>query len=142
MAFILGFDAKLYYALNGVSGGTFIELTNCRDVTIALESGESDVTTRASLGFREMVPTLHSGAIDFEMVADPTDQGYIDFKTAWLARQILGIRFLDKVQPDGSGFEGDYCIFKFSRAEPVDGVQMISVSIKPTRGTTHIQQVA
>ena len=59
MAIKLGMEAKIYYKVGGQSGGgSWHELTNVRDVTLSLETGEADVTTRANLGWRATVGTL------------------------------------------------------------------------------------
>jgi hypothetical protein len=44
--FILGKDAKLYHGTAGATATT--EISNVRDVTLTLEAGEADVTTRAN----------------------------------------------------------------------------------------------
>lgn len=140
--FLLGFQAVLYYKLDGMAeAGDPILLTNVRDVRPLLEAGEANVTTRASGGFEEMVPALFKAGLEFEMVVDPTDDAYADFKTAFLARQVVGIRFLDQLEADGgTGFQGDMAIFKFTPAEPLDGAQLVTVTLKPTRGTTHMEE--
>lgn len=53
MAIRLGMDAKLYYKTGGISGlGSWLPLGNTKDVTLNLETGEADVTTRANQGWR------------------------------------------------------------------------------------------
>lgn len=44
MAIKLGLDAKLFRGAAGTQGT--IEVTNVKDVSLSLESGEADVTTR------------------------------------------------------------------------------------------------
>ena len=59
MAIKLGMEAKLFYKVGGQSGGgAWTELANVRDVTLTLEAGEADVTTRANQGWRATVATL------------------------------------------------------------------------------------
>lgn len=73
----LGMEAKIYYKAGGQGGGgSWTELTNVRDVTLSLETGEADVTTRANAGWRATVATLKEASVEFEMVWDTADAGF------------------------------------------------------------------
>ena len=50
MAIVLGLDAKLLRGDAGATGAT--EVKNVKDLTLNLESGDADVTTRATGGWR------------------------------------------------------------------------------------------
>ena len=50
MAIVLGLDAVLMRGTAGSKGTT--EVKNVKDLTLNLESGEADVTTRATAGWR------------------------------------------------------------------------------------------
>ena len=50
MAIVLGLDAKLFRGEAGTQAT--IEVTNVKDVSLTLESGEADVTTRAAQGWK------------------------------------------------------------------------------------------
>ena len=53
MAIKLGMEAALKYKVGGQGGaGAWTALGNTRDVTLNLEAGEADVTTRANNGLR------------------------------------------------------------------------------------------
>ena len=56
MAVVLGLDAKLLRGDAGSTGNT--EVKNVKDLTLTLESGEADVTTRATGGWRASAATL------------------------------------------------------------------------------------
>ncbi|MBK9126279.1 MAG: hypothetical protein IPM13_00545 [Phycisphaerales bacterium] len=73
-SFILGMDAKLYYGTAGAAAATL--MGNVRNVTLNLEAGEADVTTRANSGWRATAPTLRECSVEFEMVWDPDDEGF------------------------------------------------------------------
>ncbi|MBK9126275.1 MAG: hypothetical protein IPM13_00525 [Phycisphaerales bacterium] len=73
-SFILGMDAKLYYGTAGAAATTL--MGNVRNVTLNLEAGEADVTTRANSGWRATAPTLRECSVEFEMVWDPDDAGF------------------------------------------------------------------
>ena len=61
MAVVLGLDAVLYRGTAGTKATT--EVTNVKDLTINLESGEADVTTRAP-----PAQTRPAGDFDFSPV--------------------------------------------------------------------------
>src|SRR5574340_251704 len=89
--FILGLDAKAYRLTTGTraawpaSGApTDLELMgNVKDVTINLETGEADVTTRAGNGWRQTAATLKDGTVEFEMIWDPGDTDFTAIQAAW-----------------------------------------------------------
>ena len=59
MALKLGMQAKLYVKVGGVAAvGPWSELGNVKDVTLSLETGEADVTTRANAGWRATIHAL------------------------------------------------------------------------------------
>ena len=135
MGFQLGLDAKLKYKTGGqAAGGSWTEITNCRDVTLNMEKGESDATTRGNGGFRATVGTLIDSSIEFEMVWDTADAAFAAMRTAFLSRAAVGFQILDK--DSGQGLQADFEVFNFSRAEPLDGIQLVSVTIKITYSAT------
>ncbi|MEL6741063.1 MAG: phage tail tube protein [Planctomycetota bacterium] len=85
MAIRLGMEAVLNYKTGGQDGGgSWVELANVRDVTLSLEAGEADVTTRANSGWRAVVATLKEASVEFEMVWDTADAGFGAVKDAYL----------------------------------------------------------
>ena len=56
MAIVLGLDAKLLRGDVGATGAT--EVKNVKDLTLNLESGDADVTTRATGGWRASAATI------------------------------------------------------------------------------------
>src|SRR5574338_1303591 len=96
MAIKLGMEAKLLYKTGGqAGGGAWTELGNTRDVTLNLEAGEADVTTRANSGWRATVATLKEASVEFEMVWDTADAGFTAIKNAYLNNTIIGFQVLD-----------------------------------------------
>jgi hypothetical protein len=116
MAAILGMDGKLYYGTAGTIAAT--ELTNVTDVTLTLEAGSADITTRANSGWRAKVATLREAKLEFEMVWDTDDAGFTAIRTAFLASNTIALLALDKVS--GQGPDGDWAITSFSRSEPLE----------------------
>jgi len=124
--FILGMNAKLYYGTAGTTAST--EMGNVRDVTLTLEAGEANVTTRANLGWRATAPTLRECTVEFEMVWDPDDAGFTTIKTAYLTAGKVALKVFDKA--GGQGPDGDFSIVSFNRSEPLEEAITVSVTAK------------
>jgi hypothetical protein len=114
-----------------------VELGNVRDVTLNLEEGEADVTTRANNGWRATEPTLKEGSVEFEMVYDPGDMGFTKVLGAWLNRTALPMAILDGDQDEVGtmGLWADFKVISFSKSEPLEEGQMVSVTVKPAYST-------
>lgn len=130
--FILGMNAKIYYGTAEANLGDLIELTNVRDVTLTLDAGEADVTTRANSGWRATAATLRECSIEFEMVWKPADAGFVAIKTAFLAGSTLELAALDggKAVAGSQGPKGSFSITSFSRPEPLEEAITCSVTAK------------
>ena len=81
MAYKLGLDAKLFHGAAGTTATN--EMTNVKDVTLNLESGDADITTRAAKGWRISAATLKEASLEFEMVWDTSDDGFKAVKNAF-----------------------------------------------------------
>ncbi len=135
MAIKLGMEAKLYYKTGGQSGGgSWNELANTRDVTLNLETGEADVTTRANSGWRATVGTLKEASVEFEMVWDTADAGFTAIKNAFFNNEMIGLRVLDG--DGGQGLQADFSITNFSRNEALEEAITVSVTAKVTYSDT------
>ena len=89
MAYKLGLDAKLYH---GAAGSTATsEMSNCKDVTLTLETGEADITTRAAEGWRITAATLKDASLEFEMVWDTSDNGFKAIKNAYFNNTAIAL---------------------------------------------------
>jgi hypothetical protein len=134
----LGMEAKLYYKNGGVGGaGSWTLLTNVKDVTLSLEAGEADVTTRANNGWRATVATLKEATVEWEMVWDPTDAGFSAIKDAFLGNDVIGFQILDDLTGGaGEGLQADFMITNFSRNEALEEAITVSVSAKVTYSTS------
>lgn len=139
MAIRLGMQAKLYFKVGGVSAvGSWTELGNVKDLTLNLETGEADVTTRANGGWRATVGTLKEGSIEFEMVWDTSDAGFTAIKDAFFSNAAIGLAVMDQgINTTGSqGLQADCSITSFSRNEALEEAITVSVTAKPTYSTT------
>ena len=135
MAIKLGMEATLNYQVGGqAGGGGWLELTNTKDVTLSLEAGEADVTTRGNDGWRAIVATLKEASVEFEMVWDTGDAGFDAIKDAYLGNDIICFQILDG--DSGEGLQADFMITSFSRSEALEEAIMVSVTAKVTYSTT------
>jgi len=131
MAIKLGMDAVLNFQTGGVAGGgSWTELANVKDVTLSLETGEADITTRANAGWRATVGTLKEASVEFEMVWDTADAGFTAIKDAFFNNAVIGLQVLDGAA--GSGLEADFSITNFSRNEQLEEALTVSVTAKVT----------
>jgi len=127
----LGMEAKLFYGVAGATAAT--ELTNVKDVTLNLESGEADVTTRGNAGWRATVGTLKTGSVEFEMIWDSADAGFAAIKDAYFNNTPIALAILDGA--GGEGLDADFSITNFSRKEALEEAITVSVTAKPTYST-------
>lgn len=138
----LGMLAKLYRLSSGtraawpVSGApaNLTEVTNVRDVTLNLETGEADVTTRGNNGWKATIATLKDGSIEFEMVWDPTDAGFTALKDAYFNNTAIALAVLDGAKDvvGSQGLWADFSVTNLSREEPLEEAIKAKVTVKPT----------
>ena len=118
MAIRLGLDAKLYRN-TGTSAARCGQLvSNVRDVTLNLETGEADVTTRGNAGWRATVGTLKDASIEFEMVWDTADYHFAALKDAFFNGTPVELLVMDgDMSIAGSqGLQAVCRIIKFTRS--------------------------
>ena len=120
MAYKLGLDAQLFHGTAGQTASS--EMKNCKDVTLNLETGEADITTRAAEGWRITAATLKEASLEFEMVWDTSDAGFKAIKDAYFNNTAIALFASD----------GDFVVTSFSRSEPLEEALTVSVTCKPT----------
>lgn len=103
-------------------------LDNVRDVTLTVEAGTADVTTRANDGWRATIAGLREGTIEFDMVWEPGDTGFEAVKDAFLAGGTIGLAALDSDETSAEGLVGDFAITNFTRSEPLEEGVTVSVT--------------
>jgi hypothetical protein len=143
--FILGLNAKMYRQTTGTraawpatGAAPNLELMeNVRDVTINLETGETDVTTRGGSGWRQTAQTLKDGTVEFEMIHDPGDADFTAIKNAWLNGTNIALAVLDGASSTGGvqGLWADFQITNFSQSQPLEEAMTYSVTAKPARSS-------
>ena len=128
--YLLGMNCKLYYGTAGSAAST--EMSNVKDVTVTLEAGEADVTTRGNQGWRATAATLRECTIEFEMLWLPGDDGFEAIRDAYLNGTKVSLAALTgaKSDPGSEGPQGDFTITSFSRKEPLEEGVTVSVTAK------------
>ena len=144
MSFKLGMDAVLYYSDTKLDGSTttpstatWNEQSNVKDLTLNLETGEADATTRGNNGWRATLATLKEGSIEFEMVWDTQDTAFTAIKDAWLNSTELAMAAMDgDIATSGNqGLVSNFTVTNFSRNEPLEEAITVNVTVKPSSQT-------
>jgi len=130
----LGLDAKLYRNTGTFASPTWNEVINVKDLTLNLEAGEADVTTRGNNGWRATVATLKDGSIEFEMVWDTEDLDFAAIRDTFLDRAAIEFAVMDGgIAVAGSqGLRATCMVTNFSRNESLEEAITVSVTVKPT----------
>ncbi|MCR4415290.1 MAG: phage tail protein, partial [Thermoguttaceae bacterium] len=134
MGIRLGLEAKLYRNSGSYDTPQWAEMDNVKDVTLNLEAGEADVTTRGNGGWRATVAALKDGSIEFEIVWDTADQNVTAIQQAYMNRTAVEMAVMDgAITAQGSqGLRASFAITKFTRNEPLEEAISVSVTAKPT----------
>ena len=135
--FLLGMNAKIYQGTaaedaSTLSPASMTEMGNVKDVTLSLEAGEADITTRANSGWRATAPTLRECSCEFEMVWKPGDSGFEAIKEAFLNATPIALAVLTGAH-DAAGAEGpigNWSITNFSRNEALEEAVTVSITAK------------
>ena len=134
--YVLGMNAGLYQgAAETTDPASMTEVDNVRDVTLNMEAGEADITTRGNSGWRATAPTLRECTVEFQMVWRPGDTVFDAIKTAFLTAATVALAVLDqKVAVSGAqGPLGDFAITNFSRNESLEEAIVADVTAKLSR---------
>jgi len=132
MAIVLGLDAKLLRGTAGTQAAT--EVTNVKDLTLNLESGEADVTTRATQGWKVSAATLKEASLEFTILYDTADADFTAFRTAYFSNTPLAL-FITDGGTVSHGLDADFSITAFTVEQPLEEAVSVSVTAKPTAST-------
>ncbi len=127
MSVVLGLNAKLLRGAAGTQGAT--EMKNVKDLTLSIESGDADVTTRAAKGWRASVATLKEGTLEIEMNYDTEDEDFGAVQDAFFNNTPLAFFVSDGA---GNGLDADWVITGFNVEQPLEEATTVSVTAKPT----------
>jgi hypothetical protein len=134
MSIRLGLEAKLYRNTGSLGSSLWQPVNNVRDVTLNLETGEADVTTRGNSGWRAGIGTLKEASIEFEMVWDTEDVHFAAFKDAFFSGSPIELMVMDgdASLADSQGLQAVCQITNFTRSEALEDSITVSVTAKPT----------
>ena len=129
MAIKLGLDAKLFRGTAGTQGT--IEVTNVKDVSLSLESGEADVTTRKAKGWKLSVATLKEASLEITILYDTEDEDFIAFKEAYFSNTPISL-FVTDGDTTAHGLDADFSGTGFTVDQPLEEAVTVKVTAKPT----------
>ena len=130
MAIVLGLNAKLLRGAAGATGTT--EVKNVKDLTLNLESGEADVTTRATGGWRATAGTLKEASLEFGILYDTEDADFQAFQEAYFSNTPISLFITDGAS---GGLDADWSITAFTVEQPLEEAVSVSITAKPTAST-------
>ena len=129
MAIKLGLDAKLFRGTAGTQGT--IEVTNVKDVSLSLESGEVDVTTRKAKGWKLSVATLKEASLEITILYDTEDEDFLAFKEAYFSNTPISL-FVTDGDTTAHGLDADFSVTGFTVDQPLEEAVTVKVTAKPT----------
>jgi len=134
----LGMNACLY--LNEGTAGTpsWTKMGNVKDLTINLEKGEADVTTRDNNGWRATAGTLKDGTVEFESLWISEDAAFALIKNIYFKDESIEIAAMDgPIDEAGSeGLRATVVCTNLSRGEPLEEGIAANITLKPTQSDT------
>jgi len=133
MSIKLGLNAKLYRNTGDYATPVWAEMPNVKDLTLNLETGSADVTTRGNGGWRATLATLKEGTVEFESVWDADDEGFAALRQAYFSNGTVEVAVMDgDITVAGTeGLRAMMSVTNFSRNEPLEEAITASISLKP-----------
>ena len=125
----VGLEGSLRRGTVGTAMGTLTAVNNVRDLTLSMEKGEADTSTRAAGGWRTTLGTLKSATLEFNMNFDVTDADVDAFQAAFMSNTIIALAVLDAASAEG--LIADWTVTGFSIEQPLEDTQTVSVTCKP-----------
>lgn len=134
MGIRLGMEAKLYRNTGDYETPAWQEVANVKDLTLSLEKGEADFTTRGNGGWRATVGTLKDASIEFQMIWDTDDAAFVAIQQAFFGNTAIEFAVMDGdiADADSEGLRATFDIFNFTRNENLEEAIQVDVSMKPT----------
>jgi hypothetical protein len=139
--FTLGKNCKLYFSatlLTGSNTATVLssatEVGNIKDLTLNLEKGESDVTTRGDGGWTVLAPTLKTATVDGQVKWLASDAFFTAVQTSYNSDTEYSWFVLDgdKATVGVQGFVANFIVYNFTRNETLTEAVMVDFSAKPS----------
>jgi len=135
--FLLGMEAKLYYSAASETPATLdpasmTEVSNVQDLTLTMEAGGADITTRANQGWRATAPTLRECTAEFQMQFKPSDAAFNAIRTAFVTAGEIALAPLTDAHATVGAFGpvGNFTITNFSVNQPLEEAITVDVTAK------------
>ena len=143
-SFRLGSKARIYFyagLLASASGAeTWTNIANVKDVSLELSRTETDANTRANPDYATPVAGRRIIGVTFDLVKNPQNTDAYDALIANFVSDTAVAILVADGDIDGSdpaeGPKFDAAVFTFTREEPIDGIQVYKVTVKPTLSET------
>jgi predicted secreted protein len=140
MAHVLAQNAKLYRNTGTNAAPTWNEIPNVKDLTLSMEKDETDVTTRASGGWKEFVDGLIDGSVEFSMLYDNADDDFTALQTAFFAKTPVEVAVMDGIitgagSTGNEGLRAFMMVKSFTRNENLGEALMVDVSLRPCKNS-------
>ena len=129
MSIRVGLECVLSRGASGAEIGTLTAVTNVKDLSLSMEKGEADTSTRAAGGWRTTLGTLKSATLEFGMNFDVADADVDAFQQAFFNNTILAMAVLDATSCEG--LLADWTITGFSVEQPLEDTQVVTITAKP-----------
>ena len=135
MAHVLSQNAKLYRNTGTYSVPVWDLIGNVKDLTLSLEKDETDVTTRASGGWKEFVDGMKDATVEFGMLWDTGDADFDAFQGAFINNTSVEVLVLDGLAATAGseGLRATMMVKSFTRNENLGEALMVDVSLRPVK---------
>jgi predicted secreted protein len=135
MAVRIGKQCKLYIGTAGTQANTLVG--NVRDVTLGLSRDEIDASARDSGDWEEVVSSLKSGEVSFQMRWNTGDANFATIRDAFLNGTAIALLVMDDLTSvvGATGLDADFTILSFSVNQPLRDMVTVDITAKPTPST-------
>jgi len=129
----VGLSCKLYRNTGTFGVPVWTEITIARDVTLNLESGEADASSRGSV-FKEYLQALKDASLEFDVLYDAADTNFTALREAFFNNTTLDMLALDgsSATTGNQGLRMVSIVTAFPRNEPLEETVTSAVTVKPT----------
>ncbi len=130
----LGFNGKTYRNTGSWGVPTWNLVDNIKDLALNLSKTKSDVTRRATGGWRANVGTIREATVEFGQVWNTSDDDYQTFLNSFLNGTAIDMMILDgAVGVAGSeGLRAEMEVMQFTRGEQLAEAMGCDVALEPT----------
>lgn len=135
MAVRIGKQCVLYIGTAGTQANTVVG--NVRDVTLGLSRDEIDASARDSGDWEEVVSSMKSGEVSWQMRWNTGDANFATIRDAFLNGTAIAILILDdlKAVVGAQGIDADFTILSFQVSQPLRDMVTVDITAKPTPST-------